>query len=103
MQLTPSEVSTFRAVKKCAIVLLLMLRLDKPTGAQEVADILDMNYETVSGKLRSLAQLGVITRTSYHNGYILTGAGGQLVLGALAEIPRVAPITTTINTLTESD
>ena len=75
-----SEVLLFRAIDKAALVLLLMIRLDKPIGRNEIANILGISRPTAADHLRSLAQIGLITRSSYHTGYILTMGGRQLIL-----------------------
>ncbi len=71
----------FRAVVKSAIVILLMMRLGRPTGAREMADILGLDEHTVAKHLRSLAQVNLVARSSAHSGYILLG-GSQLILGS---------------------
>ena len=87
--LSPSEVANIRSLKKTAVVYLVMLRLDRPTGPTEIADILDIHIGTVHSYLRSLTKLGIITRTGYMNGYILTVIGRQMALGHPVEIPQV--------------
>lgn len=116
--LPPNEILIFRSLKKCALVLMLLIRLDKPIGETEISKILDLDPKTVRSNLRSLSTLGWVTRTKFKNGYILTQAGRQLVLGSPVEtlaagpaeaLPEPAsepdsggisrnPITTTINT-----
>jgi DNA-binding MarR family transcriptional regulator len=99
--ISQQEILLFRSIKSEAIILILMLRMDKPTGETEISEILDMHPETVRSKLRGLARLGLITRTHHKQGYILTGAGSQIVLGATAENPRleVSSITESLNKL----
>jgi hypothetical protein len=80
-QLHPKEVELFRCLKKTAIVLMLLFRLDKPVGEREIASILDMYPTTVRTYLRSLASLGVVTRTHRYNGWTLTAGGRQMILG----------------------
>jgi len=79
--ITPEETSVFRLLKRTAIVLLLLLRLDAPTGETEIARILEIDQETARHYLRSLAGIGLIARAFYHHGYILTGHGKQMILG----------------------
>jgi predicted transcriptional regulator len=81
-QLHPKEVELFRCLKKTAIVLMLLFRLDKPVGEREIASILDMYPTTVRTYLRSLSSLGVVTRTHRYNGWTLTAGGRQMILGA---------------------
>jgi DNA-binding transcriptional ArsR family regulator len=80
-QLHPKEVELFRCLKKTAILLMLLFRLDKPVGESEIASILDMYPTTVRTHLRSLARLGVVTRTHRYNGWTLTAGGRQMILG----------------------
>ncbi len=58
MNLTQPELMLFRSLKKTAIVLLLMIRIDKPIGEQEIAAYLDMHKQTVRTHLRSLSKSG---------------------------------------------
>ena len=87
--ITPKETRVFRLLKRTAIVLLLLLRLDKPTGETEISRILEIDNETARTYLRSLADIGLIARANYHHGWILTCAGRQMVLGQPAENPRL--------------
>jgi DNA-binding MarR family transcriptional regulator len=71
----------FRRLKKTAIVLMLLFRLDKPVGESEIAEILDLHPETMRIYLRSLAGLGLVTRTHRYHGWTLTVGGRQMILG----------------------
>ena len=75
------EIAILRSLKKTAIVLLLIFRLDKPIGRDEIAQLLDIDPRTVSNYLNSLMRFGLITRTHYQNGYILSQYGRQMILG----------------------
>jgi Mn-dependent DtxR family transcriptional regulator len=68
-------------LKKTAIVLMVLFRLDKPVGEGELAEILDVYPTTVRTYLRSLAHLGMVTRTHRYHGWMLTAGGRQMVLG----------------------
>ncbi|RJO64981.1 MAG: hypothetical protein C4540_02495 [Candidatus Omnitrophota bacterium] len=89
--LSQSETDLYRSLKKTAIVLMLMIRLDKPVGQGELAAILDIDPRTAERHLRSLAQRQLITRTHIQAGYILTQTGRQLVLGVEDLPPVQAP------------
>lgn len=78
----PNEVATFRALKSATIVLMIMFRLDKPTGENEIAEILDMHPSTVRTRLLGLKRLGLVTRTHRYRGWLLTQGGRQLLLGS---------------------
>jgi len=80
-----------------------MLRLDRPLGAREIADLLDLDEHTAAIYLRRLARLNLVTRSAHRQGYILLG-GRQLILGEsrTVEIPRLPPTTTTINYIVEN-
>jgi hypothetical protein len=78
--LTAPEVATFRSLKKTAIVWLVMLRLDRLVGPQELANLLDMDIATVRRHLSSLSSAGLIARTDYRNGYTVAAGGRQLLL-----------------------
>jgi DNA-binding transcriptional regulator YhcF (GntR family) len=86
--LTPEEVSLFRALIKSAVVVLLMLRLGKPTGARELADILNLDEHTVSKHLRALARLNLVGRTGRYSGYFLLD-GSQLIPGSAATVKNL--------------
>ena len=90
LQLTPEEVSLFRALVKSAIVVLLMMRLRRPTGAREMADFLGLDEHTVAKHLRSLTKLNLVARTGRYGGYILLG-GSQLILGSDATVKIYSP------------
>jgi predicted DNA-binding transcriptional regulator len=81
MSLSPSHIRTFRLLKHTAIVYLLLLYLDQPTGESEVARILEIDRKTARKHLLSLTYLGLVTRLKRQSGYILTGAGRQMILG----------------------
>lgn len=71
-----------RSLRRTAIVLLLIFRLDpQPIGRDDVAGLLGIDVKTSGKYLHDLAQQGLITRTGYRDGYILTVGGRQLVLG----------------------
>jgi DNA-binding transcriptional ArsR family regulator len=78
--LTAPEIFAFRSLRKTAIVYLLMLRLDRPTGANELANLLDVDLSTVRRYLDSLSAAGLIARTAYRDGYSVAAGGRQLIL-----------------------
>ena len=78
--ITPDEVALFRALIKSGVILLLMLRLARPTGARELADILGLEEHTTARYLRHLARINIVARTGYRGGYVLL-EGRQLIFG----------------------
>ena len=88
LPLTPAEVTQFRCLVKPAIVLLVMLRLDRPVSAKEIATILDLDEHTAARYLRSLSRLNLVARAGYHQGYILLG-GRQLILGEEPNVKKL--------------
>lgn len=85
-QLPPSDLMFLRSLKRTAIVLLLIFRLDpQPVGRDDVADLLDIDTKTSAKYLHDLSQHGLITRTGYRDGYVLTAGGRQMVLGMEAK------------------
>jgi len=78
--LAPAEVHLFRGIKRTAHVWLLMLRLNRPTGAEEISTLLEIDLETARKHLKSLSSAGLIARTSYRNGYIVAIGGLQMLL-----------------------
>jgi len=56
---------------KPAIVLLLLLRLDRAAGARELADLLGLDEHTVAKYLRTLGKLNLVVRTRHRGGYRL--------------------------------
>jgi hypothetical protein len=80
-RVTDPPLQIFRCLKKTAIVLMLLFRLDKPVGESEIAEILDLHPETTRIYLRSLAGLGLVTRTHRYHGWTLTAGGRQMILG----------------------
>jgi len=91
--LSPDEIARFQALVKPAAVLLLMLRLDRPSGPRELADLLGLDEHTVAKYLRILANLNLVARSGYQGGYILLG-GGQLILGDPETVKKNQPTTT---------
>ena len=79
--LTPAEIACFQALVKPAIVYLLLLRLNRPAGARELADILGLDEHTVAKYLRMLGKLHLVVRTRHRGGYRLTG-NSQHLFGA---------------------
>jgi len=65
--------ANFQALVKPAIVFLLLLRLDRPAGARELADMLGLDEHTVAKYLRMLTQLKLVTRNRHQRGYTLSG------------------------------
>jgi predicted transcriptional regulator len=76
--LPTAEVYTLRSLKKTCIVLLLMIRLDRPVSRNQIAAYLDIHVHTARQYLRQLSAASLIAHTS--TGWILTQAGSQLVL-----------------------
>ncbi len=76
--LPTAEVNTLRSLKKTCIVLLLMIRLDRPLSRNQIAAILDIHVHTARQYLRQLSAASLVAHTS--TGWILTQAGSQLVL-----------------------
>jgi hypothetical protein len=89
--ISAQEIALLRSIRKTAAVLLLIMRLDKPVGETEIAQLLDISPETARTHLRSLSAVNLIARAYSHNGYILTAGGRQLVLAQSAENPRIPP------------
>jgi DNA-binding transcriptional regulator YhcF (GntR family) len=113
--LDTSEVMFLRGIKKTAVILLLLIRMDRPLTAREAAHILDINYTTICTYFRRLSSANFVTKT--RSGYILTQFGSQLLLPMDAppdperlknmEIPYFPinsnTITTTINSSYKKD
>ena len=83
---------------KPAIVLLLLLRLDRPAGARELADILGLDEHTVTKYLRTLGKLNLVVRTKQRGGYRLVPDrqdlfGGDLTVNKL----QLGPVNTAGN------
>ena len=86
--LPAADVLLFRALKKTAVLVLLMLRIDpRPAGRDLVAGVLDLSPKTAAEYLESLTYLGLATRTAYHGGYMLTTLGHQLALSIEEKLP----------------
>ena len=93
--MTPGEIASFQALVKPAIVLLLLLRLDRPAGARELADILGLDEHTVAKYLRTLGKLNLVVRTRHRGGYRLVPDrqnlfGGDLTVNKL----QLGPVNT---------
>ena len=113
--LDTSEVMFLRGIKKTAVILLLLIRMDRPLTAREAAHILDITYGTICTYFRHLSSANFVTKT--RSGYILTQFGSQLLLPMdappdperlkNAEIPHFPinsnTITTTINSSYKKD
>lgn len=78
--LSPAEVSRFRDIEKLGSVILLMLRLGRPTGPTEISEILGIHEQTCKKRLNQLKHLGHVTRTHHHIGWHLTVSGLQLTM-----------------------
>ena len=76
--LDTSEVMFLRGIKKTAVILLLLIRMDRPLTAREAAHILDITYGTICTYFRHLSSANFVTKT--RSGYILTQYGSQLLL-----------------------
>ena len=103
--LQPSEIALFRGLGNTALLFMLLVRLDRPAGETELAEILNSSRNTVHAQLRSLSMLGVIARSGYRNGWILTVAGRQMVLGTdqPAALPEPEDGAKEIEEIAESD
>lgn len=93
--LTPSEVTTLRSIKKTAVVILLLFRLDRPVTVTQLAGMLEIDRHTASEYLNQLRYQGIVSPTNF--GWILTQSGSQLLLPGVEGIP---PYTTTTTTTT---
>jgi len=59
-----ATISTLRALKSSAVIVLLLMQLNgQPTRARLLAEMLDMDYETVRRHLRALAHLGIVSES----------------------------------------
>jgi DNA-binding CsgD family transcriptional regulator len=76
--LPPADVQMLRTIKKTAVLLLLLARVDRPLGESGIAAILDISRATVRGQLKSLSALGLVVRGSLHNGFLLSDLGREL-------------------------
>lgn len=86
--LPPSEVMVLRGLRRTAVIILLLMRLQgAPVSAREISSILDIDYETTRRYLSDLSRVGIVSQSSA--GWILLQGGSQLILpGTNAEIPR---------------
>lgn len=104
MNLTTQEIIQFRLIKKMAVILMVIFRLGRPVGPNEISEILEIDRHTASKYMKSALSLGLLTRPNYHEGYTLTIDGKQLILGEpLAGISPVLPTTTVNKTLKDSN
>ena len=108
--LTPQEIAQYRLIKKIALPLMLMFRLDRPVGPVEIAAILEIDRTTASKYLTSAVDLGFATRTHHHEGFMLTQQGRQLILpfdfddeNQMRRISTFEATTTALKTLGESN
>lgn len=79
-QLSPREIQMYRNLVKTSIVVIVLWRLGRPSGASELASILGISRDTAASYLESLNLIGLVTRTDYKGGYRLTDDGRQLML-----------------------
>jgi hypothetical protein len=85
--LTPAEIDKFQRMMRNAkptVLLILLLRLDRPVQVKEAAAITGVNRDTASDYLYYLAQHGYVAKTT--EGYILTEGGRQMVLPGTMEL-----------------
>ncbi len=78
--LTAKEIQQYRNIIKTSVVLIILWRLGRPSGATELAKILGISRETTANYLESLNMTGFITRSEMRGGYHLTDDGRQLML-----------------------
>ena len=76
MPLPTQEILLLRGMRKTAVALILLLRINKPVRATEVARLLDINYETARIYLRQLVETGLVQRMKA--GFFLTPAGLEM-------------------------
>jgi predicted transcriptional regulator len=57
------ELTFLRAIRKTAVVLLLLLQLKDPITARDISHILEINYETARNYLKDLTHASLVTRT----------------------------------------
>jgi hypothetical protein len=79
MTLSVNDNIKFRAIRRSALVYLLLLSYDKPVGETEVAVTLDIDVKTARSHLQTLEKIGYVARVSRFNGYILTCHGRQII------------------------
>jgi DNA-binding CsgD family transcriptional regulator len=91
--LPAADIQMLRTIKKTAVLLLLLARVDTPLGESGIAAILDISRATVRGQLKSLSALGLVVRVSLHNGFLLSELGREL-FGV--ERVKFCPIPTTV-------
>jgi hypothetical protein len=77
--LPANEALQLRAIKKTAVILLLMLRLDRPATAKDIADTLEIDYQTCRKLLASMQPLGLALETAA--GWVAAPAARQLSTG----------------------
>ena len=90
---TPSEIAMLRALRKCAIVWLCLLKAGRAMPVSEIAVVLDMSHETIAGHLRSLQALALVVQIGYRDGWMAMG-GAQFTM-EVAEFPRDGVATAT--------
>jgi DNA-binding IscR family transcriptional regulator len=99
--LTPAEIAVFRSLKKTAIVILLLWKLNQPVNIKQIAAMLQIDRGTASDYLNQLRYSGIVTITS--SGWILTQAGSQLLLSDAGKIPALEVTSTTTTTTIGKD
>ena len=65
-----------------------MLRLARPTGAREIADIVGVDEYSFAKYLRRLSYLNILARSGYFRGYVLLD-GRRLVLGGARTVEKL--------------
>ena len=101
--LPTADIQIFRTIKKTAILLLLLARVEIPLGETGIAAILDMSRATVRQQLKSLLVAGLVERVSLHNGFVLSELGRELFGGErikFCPIPATATDLNQLNSLT---
>lgn len=78
--LSVNEIQQYRNLLKNAIVLIVLGRLGRASGASELAEILDIDRGTAAKYLNQLCLVGLVTRLDHKDGYMLTDDGKQLML-----------------------
>lgn len=83
-QLPQNDIIQLRSIKKTAIFLLTLIRLGQPATAKDLANILDIDYQTTRKHLSSLHTLGLATETI--TGWIASTNAFHLSTGKLEPV-----------------
>ena len=100
--LARNEILNFRLLKRSSILLLLMLRINRPLGSVEASALLEMHRTTAADYFTSLVKMGLAERVSWRDGFVLSARGRKLLNGEIVDLAALVPLVSEIQETEEN-